>query len=176
MVQPKLDYCSVLWSPSDQASIARLESVARHFTSQVAGMGELDYWDRLTSLQMASQERRRERYSIIFVWKIAEQLVKGYSVSFSTNPRRGRLANVPVPPQHVAPAVRKARDGSLRVKGAKLFNIIPKELRDMTGTVEQFKAGLDQWLSSIPDQPTVAGRQRAAKTNSLLDQVHYAQT
>ena len=120
-------------------------------------MGELDYWDRLTSLQMASQERRRERYSIIFVWKIAEQLVKGYSVSFSTNPRRGRLANVPVPPQHVAPAVRKARDGSLRVKGAKLFNIIPKELRDMTGTVEQFKAGLDQWLSSIPDQPTVAG-------------------
>ena len=61
MVQPKLDYCSVLWSPSDQASIARLESVARHFTSQVAGMGELDYWDRLTSLQMYSQERCRER-------------------------------------------------------------------------------------------------------------------
>ena len=63
MVQPKLDYCSVLWSPSDQASIARLESVARHFTSKVAGLEELDYWDRLTSLQMYSQERRTERYS-----------------------------------------------------------------------------------------------------------------
>ena len=176
MVQPKLDYCSVLWSPSDQASIARLESVARHFTSKVAGLEELDYWDRLTSLQMYSQERRRERYSIIFVWKIAEQLVKGYSVTFSPNPRRGRLADVPVLLQHVTPAVRNARDCSLRVKGSKLFNIIPKDLRDMTGTVEQFKAGLDHWLSTIPDQPTVAGRQRAAKTNSLLDQVHYAQT
>ena len=41
----------------------------------------------------------------------------------------------------------------------------------MTGTVDQFKGELDKWLSSIPDQPTVAGRQRAANTNSLLDQV-----
>ena len=176
MVQPKLDYCSVLWSPSDQASIARLESVARHFTSQIAGMGDLDYWDRLSSLQMYSQERRRERYSIIFIWKIAEQLVEGYSLSFLPNPRRGRLAEVPLHPQYVTPAVRNAREGSLRIKGAKLFNIIPKDLRDMTGTVEQFKAGVDHWLSTIPDQPTIAGRQRAAKTNSLLDQVHYAQT
>ena len=45
----------------------------------------------------------------------------------------------------------------------------------MTGTVEQFKAGLDHWLSTIPDQPTIARRQRAAKTNSLLDQVQYVQ-
>ena len=45
----------------------------------------------------------------------------------------------------------------------------------MTGTVEQFKAGLDLRRSGVPDQPTVAGRQRAAKTNSLLDQVYNAQ-
>ena len=175
MVQPKLDYCSVLWSPSDQTSISRLESVARYFTSQVAGMQELDYWDRLASLMMYSQERRRERYSILFIWKIAQQLVQGYKVNFLTNPRRGKLAEVYPLQLHVAPVVRKAREGSLNVKGAKLFNLIPKELRDMTGTVDQFKAGLDEWLSTIPDQPTVAGRQRAANTNSLLDQVQYAQ-
>ena len=68
-------------------------------------------------------------------------------------------------------SVRKAREGSLQVKGAKLFNSIPKELRDMSGTALQFKAGLDKWLSTIPDQPTCSGRQRGAQTNSLLDQV-----
>ena len=161
----------MLWSPDDQASIARLESVSRHFTSQVEGMADQDYWDRLSSLHLYSQERRRERYRIIFTWKIAQQLVKGYTMAFVVNPRRGRLADVHLVPSHIPPAVRKAREASLPVKGAKLFNLIPKELRDMTGTALQFKAGLDKWLTNIPDQPTVNGRQRAAKTNSLLDQV-----
>ena len=48
---------------------------------------------------------------------------------------------------------------------------MPKDLRDFSGTVEQFKTKLDSWLESIPDQPTVSGRQRAANTNSLIDQV-----
>ena len=76
-------------------------------------MEELDYWDRLASLRMYSQERRRERYSIIFIWKIAQQLVQGYSISFSASPRRGRLADVHALPLHAVPAVRKAREGSL---------------------------------------------------------------
>ena len=32
-IQSKLDYCSQLWSPNDQGSISRLESVARNFSS-----------------------------------------------------------------------------------------------------------------------------------------------
>ena len=68
-------------------------------------------------------------------------------------------------------AVRKARESSLQVRGAKLFNCIPREIRDtVTGTPDMFKAKLDEWLSTIPDQPTVPGRQRAAATNSLLEQ------
>ena len=72
-----------------------------------------------------------------------------------------------------APApVRRAREATLSVKGARLFTILPSDLRDTsTGTVEQFKEGLDDWLSNVPDQPTIPGRQRAADTNSLLDQV-----
>ena len=42
------------------------------------------------------------------------------------------------------------------------------------GTVDQFKHGLDDWLVTVPDQPTIPGRQRAAKTNSIIDQVAYA--
>ena len=38
-------------------------------------------------------------------------------------------------------------------------------------TMDTFKTSLDSWLSQVPDQPTIAGRQRAAATNSLIDQV-----
>ena len=37
LIQSKLDYCSQLWSPSDQVNISSLEGVARNFTSRVAG-------------------------------------------------------------------------------------------------------------------------------------------
>ena len=37
--------------------------------------------------------------------------------------------------------------------------------------VDTFKSGLDAWLGTVPDQPAISGRQRAAATNSLLDQV-----
>ena len=172
LIQSKLDYCSQLWSPSDQANISSIESVARHFTAKVDGMSGLDYWERLNSLHLYSQERRRERYQIIFVWKVAQGLVQGYQANFHTSPRRGRLMQLR-PLCHSAPAsVRRARESSLQVKGARLFNSIPRDLRDMSvGTQEQFKARLDQWLATIPDQPTIPGRARAATTNSLLDQV-----
>ena len=77
LVQSKLDYCSQLWSPSDQGSISRLESNAKNFTSQVGGIEGLDYSESLVMLNMYSQERRRERYKIIFIWRVSQQLVKG---------------------------------------------------------------------------------------------------
>ena len=62
------------------------------------------------------------------------------------------------------------------VKKAKLINVIPRALRDMTtGSPDQFKWQLVEWLSTIPDQPSIPGRQRAAATNSLLDHVPLAQ-
>ena len=135
-------------------------------------MEELDYWDRLATLNIYSQERRRERFSIIFVWKVSQQLVQGYTMSIVSNQRRGRLAVVhPSASTTSHSTVKNAREASLQVKGSRLFNLIPSELRDLSGTVEQFKAGLDRWLQQIPDQPTVNGRARAVNSNSLLDQV-----
>ena len=57
------------------------------------------------------------------------------------------------------------------MKGAKLFNLLPIELRGLDGvTVDAFKAKLDMWLSTIPDQPSIPVCQKAANSNSLLDQ------
>ena len=79
LVQPKLDYCSQFWSPGDQESINRVESVQRYFLSQVQGMEvtSMCYWDRLKALRVYSQERRRERYMAmaIFLWKVYQGLV-----------------------------------------------------------------------------------------------------
>ena len=168
-IQSKMDYCSQLWSPNDQGSIARLESVARNFTSQIAGLEGKDYWERLKYLKLYSQEKHRERYQIIFLWKVVQGLVQGYHVEFDSSDRRGRVAVVR-PYKTRSPAqVRRAREASLSVKGARLFNSIHRELRDMShGKVESFKSGLVKWLSQIHDQLTIPNCQRAAVTNSLL--------
>ena len=135
-------------------------------------MKDMDYWERLQSLHLYSQERRRERYQVIFLWKVLQGLVQGYTVTTQHSPRRGRVVEIPAYCRNAPAPVRRAREASLSVKGARLFNILPRDLRDTsTGTVEQFKGRLDDWLSNVPDQPTIPGRQRAADTNSLLDQV-----
>ena len=117
LIQCKLDYTSQLWSPSDQASISSLVSVARHFTAKIQGMEGLDYWERLKSLHLYSQERRRERYRIIFLWKVAQGLVQGYKAIFITSPRRGRLMQVIPMCTRAATSVKNARESSLQSRG-----------------------------------------------------------
>ena len=100
-------------------------------------------------------------------------MVQGYhGIKFNYNQRRGWEA-VPIPVKASAPlVVRRARVASLAHRGVALFNLLPRGLRDMASDhQDRFKSNLDVWLSEIPDQPTIPGRQRAAKSNSLADQV-----
>ena len=110
LVQSKLDYCSQLWSPVDQTSIAKLETVFRNFSSQIAGLEDYNYWDRLKILKIYSQERRRERYRIIFIWKVLQGLVKGYDISSFVSPRRGRLLHIAQYHRQAPAAVRQAKE------------------------------------------------------------------
>ena len=106
-----------------------------------------DYWERLSSLNMYSQERRRERYQIIFIWKVSQHLVKGYSIPFKDHPRLGRLVDLPQIAKGCLGAIQNAYEVNLQVKGAKLFNVLPQDLRNLNGvSVDTFKANLDTWL------------------------------
>ena len=110
---------------------------------------------------------------VIFMWKIAQGLVKGYEAQFtSVYGRRGRIA-IPNVIVSSAPAlVRKARLSSIGVKGAKIFNLLPADIRNSdVVNVDSFKKMLDEFLSQIPDQPTTPGMGRAAESNSLLHQI-----
>ena len=53
LIQPRLDYCSQLWSPRDQASINKIEDVQRHFLSQMrdSSLNGLNYWEKLATLR-----------------------------------------------------------------------------------------------------------------------------
>ena len=182
LVQPKLDYWSQLWSPADQASINKLESVQYNLVSKIRNkkLQNLSYWDKLKELHLYSQERRRERYQVIFFWKISRGLVSGYDLNFTSGGfRRGRMV-IPKQVNLKSPAVVKiARQTSLGVRGALIFNLLPENIRAMNSEhIEMFKNHLDVFLSSIPDQPTVAGQGRAADSNSLIHQLplFYQQT
>ena len=130
-------------------------------------------WEKLSYLRLYSQERMRERYQVIFVWKLSQGVIGGYDIEFTYNNRTGRWA-VPasVPRSGVSSSVRKAKESSLRVKGAQLLNLLPAVLRNANHSdVLLWKNNLDHYLCDVPDQPTIQGIGRAAFTNSLMHQI-----
>ena len=60
LVQPHLDYCSQLWSPTAQGQINKLEFVQRSLISRMTDrrLQGLSYWEKLRHLRLYSQERR----------------------------------------------------------------------------------------------------------------------
>ena len=70
---------SQIWSPHLIRHIIQIEKVQRFFTKFITGMCDCSYSDRLSLLRLYSLQRRRERYCIIYVWKIIEDLVPKFS-------------------------------------------------------------------------------------------------
>ena len=110
---------------------------------------------------------------LIFLWKISQGLVFRYDVNFTSEGlRRGRIIIPNVVNRRAPKMVQNARERSLGVRGALLFNLLPDNIRTMnTEHVDFFKNHLDVFLSTIPDQPTMTGLGRAAETNSLIHQL-----
>ena len=75
LVLSRLDYASQLWSPYLLKHIYLIEKVQRAFTKHITGIRNFSYSKRLEILKLYSLQRRRERYSIIYAWKIIEGLV-----------------------------------------------------------------------------------------------------
>ena len=70
--------------------------------------------------------------------------------------------------------IARLREASFSVNAAKLFNTLPKNLRDLKKcSVDEFKCKLDTFLHGIPDEPQIVGMTqfRRKDSNSLLDMV-----
>ena len=87
------------------------------------------------------------------------------------NSRKGRLCSIPK-------AKSKEKLSSFQVLGPKLFNCLPKEIRNVTNCgIEEFKSILDMFLTWVPDEPKAGGLTPGAmtpdaiSTNSLAYQI-----
>ena len=157
LVQPHLDYCSQLWMPQEGKNMELVEKVLRDFTRRIPELRGLNYHERLGRLQMNSQQRRLERYQMLYSWKVLEGLVPNPGVSWSApDTRRGRVCEVP----HLrgAPAVRTLRRQSFQMSGPLLWNCLPRNVRNKSKcSQEDFKELLDRFLTCVPDEPRADG-------------------
>ena len=170
-----LDYCSQLWSPHKTGLIQSIELLQKAYFNRIEGMYNLNYWEQLIHLKTYSLERRRERYQIIYTWRIIESQVPNLVITpiqSYTNERRGRLCRI-APISSAAPCyIKTIRCSSLPFRGPRLFNTLPKNIRNISGCdTVVFKRGLDRYLASIPDQPLIPGltQYRRVETNSVAD-------
>ena len=157
LVMSRMDYGSQLWSPYLTKHINMIEKTQRSFTRYISGMQGLSYQERLAVLKLYSLQRRRERYIIIYVWKILECQVPNFSppIRSRTSDRRGRTC--------IASHVGVGRLGTLaynsfRWRAIRMFNQLPLSLRNTTVcSVYDFKKKLDLYLSTVPDIPCRPG-------------------
>ena len=91
LVIPHLEYCCILWNPHLQKEIRKLEIVQRYFTASLEGMEDLGYYERLKKLNIYSLERRRDRYILIYIFKILMKQVPNPGISYKYSTRRGRV-------------------------------------------------------------------------------------
>ena len=178
IVQPHIDYCSQLWMPQEGQNLEKIEKLLRDFTKKIPGMEGLNYWERLGKLKMNSEQRRLERYQVIYTWKIIEGLTPNCGVTWSeVSERNGRTCKIP--PLKGRASVQTLRTQSFQISGPRIFNSMPKNIRNMKDcSLEDFKYKLDIFLSKVPDEPKsqsltpgATNLQTGRQTNSLIYQV-----
>ena len=162
LVLPVMEYCCQLWCPRLQRQIKAVDNVQRHFTAQLPIIAELPYWKRLKHLRIYSLERRRERYLIIYVWKIIQGLAPNLlgedMVELAEySQRRGRFCRIPSLNWLASASVRTLKENSFCVFGPRLFNMMPRHIRDFEGSLPTFKRKIDEYLTAVIDDPLAAG-------------------
>ena len=76
LLQYNMDYCNILWAPIGRIGDIRYqESPLRAFTKRCKGLYNMTYWERLKICKLSSIEGRVERYMIIYIWKVMNNLV-----------------------------------------------------------------------------------------------------
>ena len=111
---------------------------------------------------MYSLERRRERYGVIYAWKILENRVPNFDSNGELipkfNERIGRTCQIKHNVLNSSPKARKLRDSSFSWNACRAFNSIPKSIRNLSNcSVQTFKNHFDKYLLTIPDEPQLVG-------------------
>lgn len=168
LIRSRVEYSSPLWNPHKISDIQSIENIQRQFTRRISGLTELHYWDRLKSLKLMSLQRRRERYCIIHVWKIFNNICPNdIEMKFKHNPRLGNKVIIPALNTKASKAAVSVYDHSFKVSAAQMWNILPKEVNEKI-TLESFKTALGDMLQKLPDEPPVSGY-TTINNNTIVD-------
>jgi len=129
----------------------------------------------LQHLRLYSLQRRRERYTIIHLWKVYKGLSPNdLGLTFYEHQRLGPQCKRPK--INGSSHIETLKFNSFVSKGPALFNIIPKDVKcfeteDPTcDQAQRFKNSLDKFLKKFPDTPPTPGY-IAINGNSLLEWV-----
>ena len=168
LVRSLIEYCCPLWDPTKVTEIQMLEGVQRTFTSRIGGLNDMNYWERLAHLNLMSLQRRRERYTILMMWKILHKVVPNCcKIEFIETLRHGTKAVIPSLSKCSSPRNQTLYDSSFAVRGPKLWNKVPVAIK-AEKTFDGFKVSLSKFLALIPDNPPVSGY-TCSWSNSLVD-------
>ena len=145
---PLIEYCCQLWNPWKAKDIQAIKSIQRTFTYKITEVQHLNYLERLHELKLYSLQTRRERYIIIYIWKIAQHMVPnidgtiGHTIKTRKHPRHGTQCVI-----HYLTNRNQAQslqENAITVFRPRLYNSLPKYLRDIEGVkTEKFKFELD---------------------------------
>ena len=145
-----------------------LEGVQRTFTHRIAEFKQSNYWERLKEMHLMSLQRRRERYIILYVWKILHNVSPNdIGMTFRKSTRNGTVAVVPPLTKGSSQRNQSLYDSSFAVQGPRLWNTIPTHIKALDKFVT-FKESLSVFLSRFPDEPPTQGY-TCSNSNSIVD-------
>ena len=169
-VIPRLEYACLVYMPYLKKDIVRLEGLQRTLTSRLENLHGQNYHERLKTLKLYSLQRRRERYAVVMMWKMAIGLTKNFlNLKFYYTPRFGMKCHIKLSKTTAPRHVQTIRNNYFTAVGPSLFNCIPKSVKDKV-KLDTFKSALDSFLQSIPDLPPIPGYNYTNK-NSIVDWV-----
>ena len=169
IVRSRLEFCSEVWHPHLTKDIVLIEQVQRSFTNRICGVHELNYWERLETLNLMSLQRRREMIILTHVWKIKNNFFpNSTNISFKYHLRSNAMKSVLKPLPKVQGKLLTKYEESFLVKSSKLWNILPGSLT-LLSDLNSFKNQLRIFLNKIPDKPPIPGYPYI-NNNSLTEQ------
>ena len=120
-------------------------------------------------------ERRRERYEVLYTFKLLKSLVPNIGIKPKWSQRRGRMLVPPAVHKNSTQAAATMRRNSFRAKAAFLFNALPDHIRNISlnTSMDKIKRDLDKLLQTVTDEPMLAGYTRSndSPSNSLVHQL-----
>jgi hypothetical protein len=166
-VLPRLEYASLLWSPYQLKNIIKIEAIQRTITAKITVLKELNYHQRLRKLKLYSLQRRRERFTAIYMYKISAELVpNNLKLQFYRTRRQEIKCHLPKLNAQMI-HLSTIRHNYFTSTGPSIFNVLPAKMKEAQ-SLDSFKHQLDKFLMTIPDLPPTPGYVSLNK-NSILD-------